>query len=798
MAPECRPPGLRAAHFKLPWSPSRLNKTVSSEDLVLLSCNEWTVDSRTTEDSEKTNQSPLSPDIWDLPGDMENMVKLTSPVSSRPSTDEDLDEFVDDTFDKMPVNTSDASENTMDDSNTTLNDLLDADRDGKGRLLSQKEASPDITVDLADFEETVSQKDADSEKVLLRNKREDHETNLQPGSSISEPDKENEKSANDTDMDFAVLELDSSHLNLDHSKQKRTLSKKGSIARRKRPSRGSFIKTATDSPEAISKDTEESASHSTESGSGVDEVFGDQQTPGDDAQTTSSPAADTQLETSKFRLSGFLIKPTLIMPGLQDLSKSKLFNQEKRKSDEDTDLHGKFHPPATLPKQTTKVQKDSQNLHVSSRYSSSESGGVGVTPCDGVGQTASNATSNGHLTSVASKKIDSCDHRRIDGASSITGGETTHLESVGSLGFDAKLGRTNSTSSMDSSYRLSRGDSTSSVDMAPEVSTPPRKGSITSSAYTPIAFRPRCSSNTVLDADNKIVETGLITSSPFVVPTVKKPLWLAEMKVRQEGSGDYSGLSKFVNTAKHRNETGNDSSSSELQISQEELSNKMMQEQEPEKPSWLKAVTEKSKLGIEKKIETDRHENGRNGEDDNLFPLPRDALKKSKKCAITNVDNKEEPKTTPQMSGPTSDSPVISTRRNQYVPSWMKTVQQQKKPTSGAFGTGVAVSSRGDVTANIPSKQLMRAYETPKWKLELAEKKKQRGATTFPGASPPSESQPEIPQWRQQLQLKKRSGPSIKEGDGSSGNVEPEWAKQAEERRARLLKSGLLDAEPQQ
>lgn len=117
-------------------------------------------------------------------------------------------------------------------------------------------------------------------------------------------------------------------------------------------------------------------------------------------------------------------------------------------------MHGKFHPPATLPKQTTKVQKDSQNLHVSSRYSSSESGGVGVTPCDGVGQTASNATSNGHLTSVASKKIDSCDHRRIDGASSITGGETTHLESVGSLGFDAKLGRTNSTSSMDSSYSL--------------------------------------------------------------------------------------------------------------------------------------------------------------------------------------------------------------------------------------------------------------------------------------------------------------------------------------------------------
>lgn len=50
---------------------------MSSEDLVLLSCNEWTVDSRTTEDSEKTNQSPLSPDIWDLPGDMENMVKLT-------------------------------------------------------------------------------------------------------------------------------------------------------------------------------------------------------------------------------------------------------------------------------------------------------------------------------------------------------------------------------------------------------------------------------------------------------------------------------------------------------------------------------------------------------------------------------------------------------------------------------------------------------------------------------------------------------------------------------------------------
>ena len=52
-----------------------------------------------------------------------------------------------------------------------------------------------------------------------------------------------------------LWQLDSSHLNLDLSKQKTSLRKKGSLARRKKPSRGSVHNVLPDSPDTIYLDS---------------------------------------------------------------------------------------------------------------------------------------------------------------------------------------------------------------------------------------------------------------------------------------------------------------------------------------------------------------------------------------------------------------------------------------------------------------------------------------------------------------------------------------------------------------
>ena len=70
--------------------------------------------------------------------------------------------------------------------------------------------------------------------------------------------------------------------------------------------------------------------------------------------------------------------------------------------------------------------------------------------------------------------------------------------------------------------------------------------------------------------------------------------------------------------------------------------------------------------------------------------------------------------------------------RDQYTPSWMKSSRQLKKaPLPLPRVSGKAAVTNGSQTwvkAKDTTKDPMKAYETPKWKLELAEKKKRREA----------------------------------------------------------------------
>ena len=75
---------------------------------------------------------------------------------------------------------------------------------------------------------------------------------------------------------------------------------------------------------------------------------------------------------------------------------------------------------------------------------------------------------------------------------------------------------------------------------------------------------------------------------------------------------------------------------------------------------------------------------------------------------------------------------MIHPGRDDYSPSWMKTGQQLKKPPvpppvaakpSVTVGTKPAKPAK---PTKAPTDNPMKAYETPKWKLDLAEKKKRR------------------------------------------------------------------------
>ncbi|KAL8591538.1 hypothetical protein ACOMHN_055505 [Nucella lapillus] len=178
-----------------------------------------------------------------------------------------------------------------------------------------KEGSPEIIVDSV---ENVTLKDATSEKALLGNREDEGSSSSQRDSLSSRTDEDKRKSSSDMDMDFTVLELDSSHLNLEMSKQKTSLRKRGSLARRKKPSRESVTHMASDSSDTMFQDSTDSKPlTSPSSDMAEDEVFHKQARAAESQQTQPALSGGVRKAAQPF-------KPSLVMPGLQDLTQSKV------------------------------------------------------------------------------------------------------------------------------------------------------------------------------------------------------------------------------------------------------------------------------------------------------------------------------------------------------------------------------------------------------------------------------------------------------------------------------------------
>ncbi|KAL8591537.1 hypothetical protein ACOMHN_055504 [Nucella lapillus] len=146
------------------------------------------------------------------------------------------------------------------------------------------------------------------------------------------------------------------------------------------------------------------------------------------------------------------------------------------------------------------------------------------------------------------------------------------------------------------------------------------------------------------------------------------------------------------------------------------------------------------------------------------------------------------------------NAPVVHSGRDEYSPSWMKGSQQGKRPPPPVVPVKPVVSHK---PAGKPSTDTnpMRQYDTPRWKLDLAEKKKRREAEMMPTIEDndkPSDATDEgdssrVPQWRQQLSQRKNQPTPQAGKDTEKDGAGSDWAKQTAERRARLMKSGLFN-----
>ncbi|XP_069135881.1 nucleolar and coiled-body phosphoprotein 1-like isoform X2 [Argopecten irradians] len=126
-------------------------------------------------------------------------------------------------------------------------------------------------------------------------------------------------------------------------------------------------------------------------------------------------------------------------------------------------------------------------------------------------------------------------------------------------------------------------------------------------------------------------------------------------------------------------------------------------------------------------------------------------------------------------------TPVSGGARDQYVPSWLKTKDSRHQSTPNL---NVITPPSGDTTS------------VPQWKKDLAERRKLRkeGSRETPVKAKTESSDAGAASWKTEFALKKRNTPVPKTtAEIRTGSSEPEWKKRADEKRQRLINSGLLD-----
>lgn len=318
----------------------------------------------------------------------------------------------------------------------------------------------------------------------------------------------------------------------------------------------------------------------------------------------------------------------------------QLFNQERQKSEETTTspkmsptfsspTSKQASPPQVLPKPSMKGQRNSDNITddvmVLGTVPATESSIKPLSPTSiseysGVG-------ARGTETMNIPESVLVLEQRRTDDASVKMGVLSDQSQKGGDGTIGMKIGRSSSIDSSVGAFKLSRGDSTSS-EHGHEF-TSQRKSSFSGSAYTPIAFRPRRSSSTVLESDSKVFvssENQLPTSPTTARPSetsplsptglkpqsesVQEPPWFSELKAEsgpstratidvdgREGelSFDYQSKAVSEDSSVDNKKTIHSEAKRKMPwATSEELVQKIQLESKREKPIWMRAAVEKT------------------------------------------------------------------------------------------------------------------------------------------------------------------------------------------------------------
>ncbi|XP_067686660.1 nucleolar and coiled-body phosphoprotein 1-like [Haliotis asinina] len=159
--------------------------------------------------------------------------------------------------------------------------------------------------------------------------------------------------------------------------------------------------------------------------------------------------------------------------------------------------------------------------------------------------------------------------------------------------------------------------------------------------------------------------------------------------------------------------------------------------------------------------------------------------------STTKVEIAVSPKTSTSVRTTTPRVP----REDRPQPS-LKPLVDRPKPKTEAKPSNV--NGRGDASV---SKSPLGVRDTnsttedlPAWKRDLAERRRKKKEDPSPSTPVKSETQDVAANWRSQLSQKKRRSVASPAGDAkaSPDSKQPEWAMQAEQRRARLVKAGLI------
>ncbi|XP_056009073.1 neurofilament heavy polypeptide-like isoform X13 [Ostrea edulis] len=154
------------------------------------------------------------------------------------------------------------------------------------------------------------------------------------------------------------------------------------------------------------------------------------------------------------------------------------------------------------------------------------------------------------------------------------------------------------------------------------------------------------------------------------------------------------------------------------------------------------------------------------------------------KSQSEDINNVEESKEQPEWLQTASEKrekalETLNSKDGQkanYVPSWMKAQDSRHKSNPNLNFVTPASNSE----------------ELPDWKKALAEKRKSRRDSDII-VKPTADSEKEIPPWKQELAKKGMKSSTPVKPSSEQRKSEPEWKLKADEKRQRIIKTGLFD-----